>query len=531
MATLSVDELREMSKRITRNPDSIYDLNPEETVAMRKYLNPLGNVISSKKYYINMGIINWREKYLRRLHMTALVGYLFRMNEEYTPDIELKKEKERYKAACVGLAGDELAALTAEHVSRNELIKSTAKGIINQFLCRNFEYNPDRHLRGSHSENAADPERKPKFTAIKETCKLAETAPAIETKLNARQEQTYKYLRSSILTTYNAAVETATTLKGAIKTIADPDLDREDIQGILFKKYKQLTDLIADMKKIVTPIASADTLDAWKVDPPLDVFHQFDRYLTNHYEQLRDVVQALYNEKSDFEFGVVTYEPHKTEQAAREYRVQHEAEFKTEVVAFETGAVTLLGPFKENRQRIDFYNKNTEVARRMMEQLEADHKLGKDLMEKELIAAKKKNIEEAGPDNPGLAAYKREMRIAQDLSGAKQVLSKEDKDKLAEAVERAQAIKEDYEVPDDGIQVNVFFPSNDSNNASTELRKTHFYTQAEAPLHLQEGSEFTDKYQPKRRPGDTVDTAYKTRVVTTRDGKKREIRAPKHAIN
>lgn len=524
-SSMTIEELREMSRKITQDPDAIYDLKPEETIAMRKYLNPLGNVISAKKYYINMGIINWREKYLRRLHMTALVGYLFRTLEEYEPDVELAKEKARFEAACAAPDAD-LAQLTAEHKARNELIKSTAKGIVKQFLSRNFDFDPDKHLRGSHTENKADPERKPKDEAIRDTCRLAETAPAIEIKLNARQGQTYKYLRSSILTTYNAAVESANALKGALSTIMDPVLDRDDKQGILFKKYKQITDLVTDMKKIVLPIAAADTLDAWTVDPPVDVFHQFDRYLTNHYEQLREVVQALYNEKSDFEFGVVAYEPHKTEEAAKEYRIQHEGEFRTEVTTFESGAVTLLGPFKENRQRIDFYNKNTEVAKRMMEQLEMDHKLGKDFMEKKLSEAKKKNIEEAGPDHPGLNAYKKEMRIAQELGGAKQVLSKEDKDKMAEALARAKAIKEDYEVPDDGIQVDVFFPSDNTNTGQTELLKSKFYTQAEAPLHLQEGSAFADKYQPKRDPGETIDTAYRTRVVTGRDGKKREMRVP-----
>jgi hypothetical protein len=136
------------------------------------------------------------------------------------------------------------------------------------------------------------------------------------------------------------------------------------------------------MKKVAEPLASADTLHAWKVDPPVDVFHQFDRYLTNHYEQIREVVEALYDEKPDFEYAAIVYDSFKTPEAAREYKIAHEGEFRSEVLTLENSGVSLIGPFRENRQRVDFYNKHTEIMKRMMKQLESDHKLGKDLMEK-----------------------------------------------------------------------------------------------------------------------------------------------------
>ncbi len=527
--SLTTQELRELCSKIAANPDAINDLDIEQIVAVRNYLHPLGTVISEKKCYVNLSMVNWREKYLRKLHMTALVGYLFRTMEEYEPDDELEKENSRFKAACAQFPQD-TEALTAEHNERVTLIKSTARGIVRQFLNRNFNFNPDKHLRGSHSENKSDPERKPKEQAIRDVCATAARAKEVDQKLTARKEQTYSYLRAHLLTTYNAAVETTALLKSILSVIKDPATNIEDKQGILLKKYKQLSNLVLDMKKIADPLASADVLSAWQVDPPVDVFHQFDRYLTNHYEHLREVVQALYNEKSDFEFGVILYNTSKSADAAREYRIQHENEFRSEVTTVESGAVTLLGPFKENRQRMDFYNKNTEIMKRMMEQLDADHKLGKDLMEKQLKNAKKKNILEAGPDAPALANYTRELKIAQDLSGANRVLSKEEKEKMADALKTAQEIKEDYEVPDDGIQVDILFP--ETNTAGqVELKRTKFYTQAEAPLHMQEGSAYTDRYQPVRPPGTPLDAAYQTKVIKGRKGKKLEIRVPINEAN
>ena len=516
----STDELRKLADRITENPDEVYDLDPAKVIELRKYLNPLGNVISSKKSYANISLINWQERYQRKFHMTALVGYLYRALEEYEPEDEFMREKARFEKS-LEVKGANKEELTKEHESRMKLIKSTVHGMVKKYLDRNFEYNPDLHLRGSHSGNKSDPERKPKDQLIRETCFVAEKSQRTESVLKNKPDQSYEYLREKLLTTYQTALESADTVKKVISVMIDPDTDLSDKQSILFKKYKQLNDLVIDMKKLVEPIAAADTISALKVDPPTDVFHQFDRYMTNHYEQLRDVVQALYNEKPDFEYAVIYYDSFKTPESARDYRIQHESEFRTEVITVENSAVTLLGPFKENRQRVDFYNKNTEVMKRMMEQLESDHKLGKDLMEKQVKTKKKKNIEEAGPDDPALSQYAKTMNVVREL-GAKKVLSREDTDALAKAQADAAVIKQDYEVPDDSIQVDMFFPEQ-SEDGTTTLKKTKFFSQAEAPLHMQEGSQFNENYQPKRSDSQSLNSAYKKKVITNRNGQKKEI--------
>lgn len=526
--SLSIDELKALGQKIASDPTAVYDLEPEQAIEVRKMINPLGGVITAKKTYVNMSLINWKEKYLRRLHMVMMVGYIYRLLEEYEPEEELERERAKHRRFLEEnvLTPESLRAVNEQHEEKLGLIRTTARGIIRRFLNRNFNYNPDHHLRGSHSSNPSDPERKPKDQAIREACATADKASSIEEKLQAKPDATYKYLRSHMLTAYQAAAESTSVIKSVIGVINNPNLDEADKQGILLKKYKTLQDITLDMAKITKPLEAADTLSAWKVDPPVDVFHQMDRYLTNHYEQLRDVVQALYNEKPDFEYAVILYDAFKTPEAARDYRIAHENEFRTDVLTIENSAVTLVGPFKENIQRVDFYNKNTEVMKRMMEQLESDHKLGSDLMNKQVRAVKSKNIEEEGPDHPGLAAYAKTMNIVQEL-GAKKILTREEQLELARAKDDARKIREDYEVPDDSIQVDMFFPQKNS-DGGVSLSKTKFYTQAEAPLHMQEGSSYNEQYQPKRTDGKSVTDAYKTKVIVDRNGKKREIQVPAH---
>ncbi len=545
---LNIDELRKLSNQIVSDPNSAHDLSPSHAAQLRKYIHPLGTVVSSDQKFANISVTNWHEKYLRRLHTTALVGYLYRTCEEYEPVSELEKENNRYQKACdrcrdsfgedsnVDLISistsmnpqspqittkstakitleSELSRLAVEHEERIKLINSTAKGIITQFLNRNFEYNPDYHLRGSQKAGEVQDAE-----TIRKTCRT------VDEKLESKQEPTYKYLRSHLLATYQAAIDSMNAVESALRVTLDTNITHDDKQGILLKKYGLLNGIVRDMKKIVDPIAAAETLHAWEVDPPAELLHQFDRYLINHYEQLKEVVEALYNEKPDIEFAVILYDVHKSAEEAHNYRIQHRDEFRTEVVAVQTGAVNLLGPFKENRDKIEYYNKNTEILRLMQSQIESDHKLGKDLMEKKVRTEKKKNIDEAGPDAPGLAAYSKAHSTVQELGG-KKVLTREEQIKLEEAKAEAERIKQDYEVPDDAIQVDVFFPQTNS-DGSTEMKKTLFYTGAEADLHMQENSQYTNQYQPKREEGTSLADAYTTKTIVSKKGEKRTIQVP-----
>lgn len=420
-----------------------------------------------------------------------------------------------------GASADEAEKLRKDHDEYVEKLKKTAQGIVKRFLARHFRFNPDHHLRTAHTENAKDPERVSKDVALKKLAEASERAKTIDSKLSASPSKTYEYLRSNLLATYQSAVKATETLKATLSVLLDPAVSTDDKQGILLKKYRALSDICSDMKKIVEPIAAAETVEAWTVNPPVDVFHQFNRYVTNHYEQLREAVTALYDEKPDFEYAVIYYNSFKTPDAAREHRVQHENDFRTEVLTIENSGVTMLGPFKENRGRIDFYNKNTEIMKRMMDQIELDHKLGKDLMEKVVKKKKKQNIEESGPDAPRLAEYSRAVSTVQEL-GAKQILTKEEKEKLAAAA----AVKEDFEVPENAIQVDMFCPVEDK-DGELKLQKTKFYTQAEAPLHLQEGSPYHTKYQPKRTDNEgSLEQQYRRKVLIGKDGSKKEIMVP-----
>lgn len=513
------ESLRALSEKVANNPDAVYDLTPEEAVELQKYLNPLGNIITEDKEYINLSIVNWTEQYMRKFLTTSLIGYMYRLQSEYIPEDEIEASRLQMEAQLKDVEDlEKISEIRAAHAAREKLLTATARKMVLKFLNRNFNFNPDHHLRGAHSDNPEDPERKGAEKIIA-ACKVAEKAVNVDTKLETKPEATYKYLREHMLSVYQTAVESSRVIKAALTTMMDPMIDQADKQGILLKKYKGLISIITDMKKIAEPLSAADSLAAWKVDPPVDVFHQFDRYVTNHYEQLREVCAALYNEKPDIEYAVIFYKGFRDPEAAAQHRKQHEAQFRAEVLTLENTGVSLIGPFKENRSRVEFYNKHVEIMKRMMEQMEMDHKLGKDLMEKTVKKKKRENIARDGPDAPGLKDYSKAMNTMAEL-GAKKVLTREEQDKLNEA----RAIKEDIEVPEGAIQIDMFMPREVDGEMKLERKK--FYTQAEAPLHLQEGSQYHDQYQPKRSENTSMEEAYVTKTIISKSGEKKEIKVP-----
>lgn len=454
MSTLPED-LRKLCEDILKDPSTVENLTEEQLTELRKRINPYGGNFSASKKYANVSIINWRDAYLRRLHMTALIGYLYRLVEEYVPEAEADKK-----------------------YTESE-VKET-RALIRRFLDSNFSFNPDKHLREAHTENSADPERENKNDYIRRRIGLKEEAARVDEKLASKPEDLYKYVRQLLLQSHHAAVEAREVIKSAISVLSDPHVSADDKQGILLKKYAALKSLTEDSAKLVNPISAAETINALLVNPPADVYYHFDRYLSNNYEALVDIVRVVYNEKNDFEHAIILYDCFDKEEDAIEHRRRHAKEFKFDVFTIQNGAPTILGPFNENRKRIDYYNKNTEVIKQLMDQVERDHKIGKELMEKKVKVTKRKNILEAGPDAPGLTDYIKAMNTVEKL-GAKRGLTEEEAKELAEAKQRAEAIKESFEVPDDAIQVDVFHTETDPATGERVMKRSKFYTQAEAP--------------------------------------------------
>jgi hypothetical protein len=389
-----------------------------------------------------------------------------------------------------------------------EMPAAVAKGVIENFLRAWFEYNPDAHVRSAYDEflsagaaaQATDPGDpcRPPLAAVRAA------APRIEA---AAEREAVEALTAS-REAYNAAAymlrneQAAAALQVAL---AAPER---------FRRY-------------LCPIP-ADSPARPAVDriPPQDTFHRWRYYTEVNYEELRTATEAIYHEKPDLDWALILYEyfegtPAEVDEAFEAFRDQHQDEVISDIKGLDFGGWTLLGDFKENREKITFYNKHTDVLKRILDRHAEDKKLGQDLMRNRVRQLKAKNIRTDGPDAPGLAEYQQAGSALATL-GAERVIGREEMLRLERAKGDLRAAKElealdQYrqtirelsavakvrelepgeqrslkdaqsglvfaqemiEVPEDAIQVDVW-----SHQAQTgDFARTKFYTKAEAPAH------------------------------------------------
>jgi hypothetical protein len=263
--------------------------------------------------------------------------------------------------------------------------------------------------------------------------------------------------------------------------------------------------------------------------PPQDTFHRWSYYTEVNYEEIRTITETLYPEKSDLDWAIAIWKTFKgTESEINEqfinYCQKHHDELPSIIKSIEIGKWTLLADFKENRKNIQFYNKHTEVLKKIIDRHTEDKKIGSELMRNRVRQTKAKNISEYGPDAPGLKSYKATISSeGKDLvsKGVERVITPEEMKRLEKAQGNIKAAKEleiidEYEniikgyedirkyrelnsdelfkynnavdylnkakeminVPDDAIQVDVF--TNDTSTGS--FNKTHFYTKCDEIL-------------------------------------------------
>lgn len=264
--------------------------------------------------------------------------------------------------------------------------------------------------------------------------------------------------------------------------------------------------------------------------PPQDTFHRWSYFTEVNYEEIRTVTECLYPEKPDIDWAIAIWNVFtgNTQEELNEqfnsYCQKHQDELPSVIKLLEVGKWCLLADFKENRKNIQFYNKNTEVLKKIIERHTEDKKIGTELMRNRVRQAKAKNIAEVGPDAPGLKTYKHTMssdgkdlvskgvekvitpeemkrleKASGNLKAAKELevieeyesilrnlddikkyreLNSDEENKYKNAVNTIKQAREMLNVPEEAIQVDVFT----SNPKTGEFVKSHFYTKCDEAL-------------------------------------------------
>ena len=323
-----------------------------------------------------------------------------------------------------------------------------AKGLIKTFLDKYFEYDPDEHVRSVLDNKleitGGDYEQHDPSRPTMKLLKAAANNPDLSDIYGDRE-------------TYNACMHLLHRPK------------------LLDRLYNNKESLKTELTKVNNAVELIEHI------PPADTFHRWSYYKEVNMEEIRNVVHAIYHEKPLLDFMVNVYDviegtDAELEQQRKDFAAKYNEELCSDLNVAQVGKWTFLGNFKKNRENIDFYNRHTEVLKRIMEQHEQDKKLGGDLMRKRVKKAKTKNIQEDGKDAAILTEYKKQV---QDLAtmGATRGLNADEKRAIEDAKRSIKDVEEVADVPENAIKVNVF--KHDTKEGT--MVKDFIYTQSENP--------------------------------------------------
>ena len=234
--------------------------------------------------------------------------------------------------------------------TREEYVEER-RAVTQEFLDEYLVYNPDNHVQCAYKPNYDDPLRTPLKTAWLEFHETGDEAK------------------------YNAAVEDHAKKVTDLRVIKEAEYER-------------------------------------KLVPPDDTFFRWQRYIDNNYEELRQATDDIYCEKSDVEFSLVPLQTFEGElddikAQAAEWQRKYAEEFEGDVYQATFGVHNMLGSWSQNRERRDFYTKNSEILKRIIQQNEDDQKMGKRLMKERADKKRKENEDEVGPNATGLKDYRK----------------------------------------------------------------------------------------------------------------------------
>lgn len=441
------NSLNDIIKDLEENPNIINDMTPEQVLEVEKHLNPYNATIFGPEKYTCVSFTNLKEKYMQKLLTTALIGFTYQMASEYVvEDDDLKAElnKEDFMEAAENPDKHNkelLQSLESQYFNemRTELVDTKCK----ELEVETYELTEDEETELRIQVNKKIENEFVDKMVLNNEKFLKKKEELINQQSTEEQEIIKRFLNKFFK--YNPNEHTT--------SVHNPDNEDPERQ--------------VDPKNEFT-----------KVVPPNDTYGRFTYYYDVNYEQLRTAVQYLYNDKPDTEVAINIYDSFDTIEECNEYIEKNQDNVICNILNLTNYKWNLLGSFKQNRERISFYNNNTKILENIMKQQEEDAKMGKVLLDARVRKKKVKNVKEYGKDHPSFLKYKK--CNPNDISlHAKKVEIEEDKVTVTEEIEVAET---GAELDEDGTPMDCVEIGITSINLKDNSIKTgKIYSKAEKP--------------------------------------------------
>lgn len=487
-----------LAKKDNKKLDKIKDKIAEA----RKDLNPYSRIIEGSDNILSFSFTPMQKDYQTKLLTTGMIAYLNRACDEYhcpknVPVVSVYDYVQNPSLIDPPEPADPNVGLLPDIKEAYEENRKWMEHrvIIKQFLEEVFRYDPDRDVSSAYKPNLKDPERSVVKTPSAQLAVLMEAKRVRRSKKTTMKE---KKEAKELVDEYKKVVETSPVEEKKTEHEYIKILKGRDGKEMKVKRKVLCTDsefqdmvnsgqvqlpsenhvfnddevIITEKGAEFTPIDWAHYFNRQKVAkdltthkvvrdmiPPFEFFARFVNYMDSNYEEILRAVKDLYCEKPDIDWGICPHNWHKDMAEAREYRRKHQNEMGWNIYAVQSGLWSLIGPYKENRDRLDFYGSNMHIFEEMFKMGENAQKLHQDMLKKRIKKVKKENIAKTGKDHPAISKFSKNH----------ETLAKYGIDNDMEDI--------NDETPDDAIEV----PIHIIEEGGLKMKQTKYYTETSAP--------------------------------------------------
>lgn len=442
-------------------PDIIYAVSPEKLAEFRTMANPYQEPVQTgdEDKFMCFSFINLQEKYQKRLAMTSLVAFIYRMLSEHNIQetfLPVYSFVESFKPTLPehcpkGYMVDPENPVEPD-VIKNALVEETEEQEVER-----LKYEEDIKLYQQIKERYDDSEQ---FTY---------------------KEMMYEFLNEYLDFNPDKHVRSATYS-------CEEDTTRQALEELKGKTPEEIAEAVNKL-------------------PPMDTYRRWKRYENANYEALRSITNDIYGEKPYLDACFMPYGVgFKTVDEAKSFVRKYKREFGVEVHIAKAWNWSFLEAWRENREKVMLDDEKLAILKSIVENQQEEEKLARDMLKKRVENEKKKNIRKAGPDDPGLGKYLKEFAPP---------ISKEGVSRVLEAREIGDLESLDKECPDDAVEVNVVeiknqAPDHLGKGGGVEVKTGKFFTAAEDPKSMNvihpgedpQKSELKDKTIAKAFGGD-----------------------------
>ena len=385
-------------KEIQESPDEksrnkiIDNLNEEEVTSIRKhYAQRTYGVVPTKadekaptKHFTALAITNLYEKFQTQLLATGLVSFLYRMTEEYRPEMNPSDTTQEFI--------DEFEKLVLQ---KNKLISVIQEQKQNIDL-----FKKDLSEKNNENDKLTKLIKEGKKQFLPRAKELTKERQALQDKLSTAIDK----LNTSNLAFAGISKKMTTSFNNESKKSIhnfvdyyfqyDPAIHTRSGTDNRFEPSKPVPNVPPHiLRKPVMPLYGKKMTIP---DPPKELFHTFNTYITTNFDSLYATTYKLYHETPAIEFMGTIVKTGMTQQEMETFKKVEADTLPYQVRYVEEGRPFVLEKFSKNRDKLEYYNENMDLLRAIYDKIEQDEKMGEELLKNRVEREKKKNIEEAG---------------------------------------------------------------------------------------------------------------------------------------